>query len=81
MQAIAAKLEPKKWKIDTKHSGMVKMSKYSLTYEDGKCPLGYEYVSGYMTMEGKWVDAHCRKLRRLKKPHPAEESEHRKFFL
>ena len=55
------------------------MSKYRHDYEDGKCPLGY--VSGYMTMEGKWVDAHCRKLRRLKKPDPAEESELRKFFL
>ena len=54
--------------------------KVRLDYEDGKCPMGYEYVSGYMTMEGKWIDAHCCKLRRLKKPDPTEESERRKFF-
>lgn len=54
--------------------------RYRIDYEDGKCPFGYEYVNGYMTMEGKWADSHCRKLRRLKKPDPAEESERRKFF-
>ena len=64
---------------------MVKMSKYSLNYEDGKCPMGYEYVSGYMTMEGKWVDAHCRKLRRqknqtLQRNLNAENSSHNQWF-
>ncbi len=56
------------------------MAKYILTYEDGKCPIGYEYVSGYMTMEGKWGDAHCRKIPKLRKLYPAEEFERRKFF-
>ena len=61
---------------------MVKMqTRYRRDYEDGKCPMGYEYVNGYMTMEGKWVQSHCRELRKRNKPDPAEESELRKFFL
>ncbi len=60
---------------------MIKKSRYSLNYEEGKCPMGYEYVNGYMTIEDKWVQSHCRRLRKRNKPDPAEESEHRKFFL
>ncbi len=40
------------------------MKKYDVNYEGGKCPMGYEYVSEYHTRSGKFVDAHCRKLRK-----------------
>ena len=56
------------------------MRKYRMDYEEGRCPVGFEYIASYMTMEGKWVDSYCRKLPRRKNYDPAEESERRKFF-
>lgn len=56
------------------------MKKYRMDYEEGRCPVGFEYIAGYMTLEGKWVDSYCRKLPRRKGYDPAEESERRKFF-
>ena len=37
------------------------MKKYSLNYEGGKCPFGYEYVSAHRQGE-IWIDSYCRKL-------------------
>lgn len=37
------------------------MKKYSMNYEGGKCPLGYEYVSAHKQRD-KWIDSYCRKL-------------------
>ncbi|MGP6207691.1 hypothetical protein ACNF42_06675 [Cuniculiplasma sp. SKW3] len=42
------------------------MKKYSMEYEGGKCPVGYEYVHGYLDQKtGKWVDSYCRKIKRV----------------
>ena len=37
------------------------MKKYSLNYEGGRCPFGYEYVNAH-SKGGLWIDAYCRKL-------------------
>ena len=39
--------------------------KYSLDYEGGKCPVGFEYVHGFFNVETrKWHDAYCRKIKK-----------------
>lgn len=39
--------------------------RYSKDYEQGRCPLGYEYVAGYYS-QGTWHESYCRKLRKLR---------------
>jgi hypothetical protein len=41
------------------------LKKYSPNYEGGKCPVGFEYVNGYME-KGVWVDSYCRKIKRYR---------------
>lgn len=43
------------------------MRKYSMNYENGKCPIGYEFVDGYTDRYGKWHDSYCRKIRKYRK--------------
>lgn len=39
--------------------------KYSINYEGGKCPVGYEYVNGFFDVATrKWHDAYCRKIKK-----------------
>lgn len=37
------------------------MKKYSLNYEGGRCPFGFEYVSAHRKGD-IWIDGYCRKL-------------------
>ena len=37
------------------------LKKYSMNYEGGKCPLGYEFVNSY-TQNGRFIDSYCRKI-------------------
>ena len=39
--------------------------KYSKDYEQGRCPMGYEYVAGYYS-QGVWHDSYCRKIRKVR---------------
>lgn len=39
------------------------LKKYSISYENGKCPVGYEFVNGYFE-RGTWVNSYCRKIRK-----------------
>jgi hypothetical protein len=39
------------------------LKKYSMSYENGKCAVGYEFVNGYYE-RGAWVDSYCRKIRK-----------------
>lgn len=41
------------------------LKKYSPNYEGGKCPVGFEYVNGYME-KGVWVDSYCRKIKKYR---------------
>ncbi len=41
------------------------LRRYSKDYEQGRCPYGYEYVSGY-TSHGVWHDSYCRKIRKVR---------------
>jgi hypothetical protein len=41
------------------------MKRYSASYENGKCPMGYEFVEGY-TSRGIWHDSYCRKIKKLR---------------
>ena len=44
---------------------MSMLRRYSKDYEQGRCPYGYEYVSGY-TSHGVWHDSYCRKIRKVR---------------
>ena len=39
--------------------------RYSKDYEQGRCPLGYEFVSGYSS-HGVWHDSYCRKIPKVR---------------
>lgn len=41
------------------------MKRYSMSYENGKCPRGYEFVAGY-TSQGVWHDSYCRKIKKVR---------------
>lgn len=49
----------------------MRLSKYNINYEKGKCPFGYTFVPGYIKLDGTHVDSFCRKL---KKNKPNSES-------
>ncbi len=54
--------------------------RYNLNYENGKCPMGYEYVSGYM-IAGREITPYCRKIRKYWFSDPVsmhEKSEERR---
>ena len=48
--------------------------RYSKEYEQGRCPMGYEYVSGYSS-HGVWHDSYCRKIRKLRYDPETREKE------
>lgn len=39
--------------------------KYSMNYEGGKCPFGFEFVNAH-SQGGKWIDSYCRKIRKFR---------------
>ena len=48
--------------------------KYSIDYEGGKCPVGYEYVHGFFNIETrKWHDAYCRKIKKQRNSNNSME--------
>ena len=43
------------------------MKKYSPDYENGKCPLGFEFISGYYdSANRRHVQSYCRKIRKFR---------------
>lgn len=48
------------------------MAKFNESYENGKCPYGYEFVEGYTDRNLVRHESYCRKLKR-KKFDPEEE--------
>ena len=41
------------------------LRRYSKDYEQGRCPMGYEFVEGY-TSQGVWHDSYCRKIKKVR---------------
>jgi hypothetical protein len=51
--------------------------KYTLGYEDGKCPEGFEYVKGYTNLfSGRWIDGYCRKIRKRQSRRDRKYGQH-----
>jgi hypothetical protein len=46
-----------------------KESKYSLSYQGGKCPYGFEYVEGYQS-KFSFVPGYCRKIKKRRFTDP-----------
>ena len=40
--------------------------RYRTDYENGRCPMGYEFVSGYNDSHMTWHDSYCRKIKKVK---------------
>lgn len=40
--------------------------RYSKDYEEGRCPMGYEFVSGYTDSHSVWHDSYCRKIKKVR---------------
>ena len=53
------------------------MKKYSMDYEDGRCPMGYEFVESH-TRGGIRIPAFCRKIpvHRFKKDPETKQKEY-----
>ena len=49
--------------------------KYSETYEEGRCPLGYEYVESYRDRSGTFHRSYCRKIKKVSFTDPEEKYE------
>ena len=45
---------------------MVSLRKYDKGYEQGRCPYGFEFISGYNDSHSVWNDSYCRKIRKVR---------------
>lgn len=52
--------------------------KYSETYENGRCPYGYEYVESYTDRNGVYHKSYCRRIKRTWHDPEEQESKLRK---
>lgn len=42
------------------------MAKFNESYENGKCPYGYEFVEGYTDRNFIMHESYCRKIRKVR---------------
>jgi hypothetical protein len=42
------------------------MAKFNESYENGKCPYGYEFVEGYTDRDFIMHASYCRKIRKVR---------------
>ena len=57
--------EGHRWRGGRKKERVAMKNQYNPSYEDGKCPLGFEYVSGYIA-GGRSITPYCRKIKRFR---------------
>lgn len=43
-----------------------KLRGYDKDYENGYCPLGYEYVEGHTNFNGTYTSSYCRKIPKIR---------------
>lgn len=55
------------------------MRKFDPHYEDGKCPIGFEYINAYTDFRGHYHHAYCRKLQRPRIDKLREKQENEAF--
>lgn len=52
------------------------MSKrYSMSYEGGKCPFGFEYVEGFGRSDGSYIRPYCRRLKKRRFTDPLSKTD------
>ncbi len=50
---------------------------YSANYENGRCPLGFEYVNAYYdSINRRHVDSYCRKIKKFRTDPTEKEQNH-----